>query len=422
MTKRTTTGKARADALSDSIAEEQALAQRMSAIKHKIVVLSGKGGVGKSTVAVNLAATLAYSGFRVGLLDADIHGPSIPTMMNLTRRNLQMEGDSILPLEVGTLKVMSIGLLLGDNAAPVIWRGPMKAGVIKQFLKDVVWGDLDYLIIDSPPGTGDEPLSVCQLIPSLDGAIVVTTPQEVSLADARRAVSFCQKLQVPVIGVVENMSGFVCSQCGRQEQIFKRGGGERMAREMLVPFLGRIPLDPSIVTAGDAGLPFVQRFPETPAAQAFSEVIRKIVNNETTPLVQSDTSGSTRAYPERAAVGAETAAAESDAPDRFFGRMNDPSAVAVLTGPCGDTMEFYLAIRDDIIEEVKYYTEGCHSTRLCGAAVAARVWNRNIFDALSVSAGEILDALKGSLEQERHCALLAVSAFYRAIADYLLKP
>ena len=195
-------------------ADRQELESRLCRIRRKIVVLSGKGGVGKSTVAVNIAVALQMAGKRVGLLDIDIHGPSIPTMLGLESETLQGGADGLLPIDLDGLKVMSLGFLLPDPDKAVIWRGPLKMGVIKQFLKDVAWGDLDYLIIDSPPGTGDEPLSVCQLIGNLDGAVVVTTPQKVAAVDVRKSITFCRQLKVPVLGVVENMSGFACPKCG----------------------------------------------------------------------------------------------------------------------------------------------------------------------------------------------------------------
>jgi len=258
--------------------ERQALQKRLCQIKHKILVLSGKGGVGKSTVAANLAISLALAGKKVGLLDVDIHGPSIPKLLNLEQRRLEVRDEIIMPIELSeNLKTMSIGFVLQGKDDAVIWRGPMKMGVIKQFLKDVEWGELDYLVIDLPPGTGDEPLSVCQLIQDADGAIVVTTPQEISLADVRKSINFCRTLKLPVLGVIENMSGFACPKCGTITDIFKSGGGETMAREQGVPFLGRIPLDPQIVEACDSGQPYVYHYARTDTAKAFGRVIRPIL-------------------------------------------------------------------------------------------------------------------------------------------------
>jgi Mrp family chromosome partitioning ATPase len=257
--------------------EREALGRRMDQIGRKILVLSGKGGVGKSTVAVNIAVSLALEGHRVGLLDVDIHGPSVPKLLNIEGRPMSSRGETIIPMEFGAnLKVMSIGLLLQKDEDAVIWRGPMKMGLIKQFLKDVEWGELDYLIIDSPPGTGDEPLSVCQLIEDTDGAIVVTTPQEVAITDVKKAITFCRKLDLPVLGVVENMSGFVCPKCGEVTHIFKKGGGERLASEMNVPFLGSIPIDPQIVEASDNGQTYLC-FYSSETVKAFSAVVRTVV-------------------------------------------------------------------------------------------------------------------------------------------------
>ncbi len=258
-------------------AERQALARRMCQIGYKLVVLSGKGGVGKSTVAANLAAARGGGGTRVGVGAGAAHGPSIPKLMGLDGGRLSMHESEIVPLEIGTLKVMSIGFLLESDRAPVIWRGPMKYNVIRQFLKDVGWGELDYLVVDSPPGTGDEPLSVAQLIGQPAGAIVVTTPQDLAIADVRRSVSFCEKVSLPVVGLIENMSGMVCPHCGGHVDLFKSGGGESLAVEMGIPFLGRVPIDPQIVECGDSGVPYIHRFEESEAAKAFSGIVGRIL-------------------------------------------------------------------------------------------------------------------------------------------------
>ena len=256
------------------------LKERMNAIKNKIVVLSGKGGVGKSTVAVNLATSLSLAGKRVGLLDADIHGPSIPKLLNLEGRRPEIRERTIVPVEFENMKVMSIGFLLDGKDSAVIWRGPMKMGVIEQFLRDVDWGELDYLLIDCPPGTGDEPLSVMQLIANVTGAVIVTTPQEIALADVRKSVNFCRQLNVPILGIVENMSGFVCPECGEVTEIFKSGGGEQLAVDMDVPFLGKIPIDQKMVEAGDNGTPFIRTYSSTETAKAFGRVARPILEKD----------------------------------------------------------------------------------------------------------------------------------------------
>ena len=267
----------------ERVLEREAMAKRLGDIKRKILVLSGKGGVGKSTVAVNLAFSLVKAGKRVGLLDVDIHGPSIPKLLGLEGSPILGTGNSLVPVEFDScLKVMSIGFLLKSPEDAVIWRGPLKMGVIKQFLKDVEWGALDYLVIDCPPGTGDEPLSVVQLIGDADGAVVVTTPQELALSDVRKCVSFCRKLNLPVLGVIENMSGLICPHCGERVDIFKTGGGEVMAAEMKVPFLGRIPIDPDIVEACDSGAPYVGAFAESEAAKAFRAAVKPILALDTT--------------------------------------------------------------------------------------------------------------------------------------------
>jgi len=274
----------REDETPEQFLERQELAARLCQIRHKVLVLSGKGGVGKSTVAANLAVALALDGQRTGLLDIDLHGPSIPKLLHLEGRGLASDGEEIEPIGFGEmLKVVSIGFLLRHADDAVIWRGPLKMGVIKQFLKDVRWGELDYLVVDSPPGTGDEPLSICQLVSDADGAVVVTTPQDLAVADVRKCISFCRQLGMPVLGVVENMSGFVCPHCGETTDLFKAGGGERMAAEMGVAFLGRIPIDPAVVASGDQGRPLVHHWASTPAAQAFqgiTETLRQRIEKE----------------------------------------------------------------------------------------------------------------------------------------------
>ncbi len=266
------------DEKSEEFQARQRLTHRMCGIKHKILVLSGKGGVGKSTVAVNIAASLAGQGYSVGLLDVDVHGPSVPTMLGLTRAGVTQSAEGIEPVMAGpNFKVISVAFFLEHPEQAVIWRGPMKMAVIKQFLGDVNWGELDYLIIDSPPGTGDEPLSVCQLIENLDGCVMVTTPQEVASADVRRSITFCNQLAVPVLGIVENMSGFRCPKCGEVVNIFAEGGGRKMAEDMNVRFLGSVPIDPEIVKCGDSGKPYVYSFAESATAKTFEAIIAPVV-------------------------------------------------------------------------------------------------------------------------------------------------
>lgn len=269
----------------EEYADRRRLQARLCRIQHKIVVLSGKGGVGKSTVAVNLATALMLSGLRVGLLDVDIHGPSVPTMLGLEHETLQGTDGGLLPVKLGNMKIMSIGFLLKNPDDAIIWRGPMKMGVIKQFLTDVEWGDLDYLIVDAPPGTGDEPLSLCQLIQPLDGAVIVTTPQRVAAVDVRKSINFCQQVHVPVLGVIENMSGFLCPKCGEITQIFPAGGGRKIAADMKVPYLGAIPIDPAIAQSGDAGQAFIHHFASSPTAKIIQEILDQITApNQTNKL------------------------------------------------------------------------------------------------------------------------------------------
>lgn len=260
---------------------ENDIKDRLSKIKNKIIVMSGKGGVGKSTVAANIAMSLALKGYKTGLLDVDIHGPSIPTIFGLENQRLQGTEDTMFPLGFGeNLKIISIGFLMDNANNAIIWRGPAKTGIIQQFIKDVEWGDLDYLIIDCPPGTGDEPLSVIQIMESVTGAVIVTTPQKLAIADVKKSINFCEKLAVPVIGVIENMSGFICPECNKTVDIFKSGGGENMAHDMNVPFLGKIPLDPNIVEAGDSGKPFLYFYSETPTAKIMEGILDQILKKK----------------------------------------------------------------------------------------------------------------------------------------------
>ena len=250
----------------------------LARIKHKVVVMSGKGGVGKSTVAVNLALMLAETGKKVGVMDVDIHGPDVAMLLGVQGQRLQSTGDMIVPVKVKeNLSAISMAFLLEDRDTPVVWRGPLKMSAIQQFLGEVAWGDLDYLVIDLPPGTGDEPLSVAQLITDGAWAVVVTTPQDVALLDSRKAIRFAEMLKMKVAGVIENMSGFECPHCGEQIDLFKTGGGEAAAREMGVNFLGRVPIDPQMVKMGDMGQPYVLDEPEEKGPKAFREIAKALV-------------------------------------------------------------------------------------------------------------------------------------------------
>jgi ATP-binding protein involved in chromosome partitioning len=256
------------------------LADSLLRIENTIMILSGKGGVGKSAVAVNIAAALAASDQQVGLLDIDIHGPSVPTLLKLEGAVVSAASErGVVPIRYNdNLKVMSIEFVARDQAEePVIWRGPMKHRMIKQFIGEVHWGDLDFLIIDAPPGTGDEPLSICQMAPPRSQAVIVTTPQRVALKDVRKSVRFCKMLEMPVFGIIENMSGFICPTCGAEHQLFKSGGGEELARETGFRFLGRIPFDPRMVTSSDEGKPFVLQYPGSPAERAFDRIVASIL-------------------------------------------------------------------------------------------------------------------------------------------------
>ena len=241
-------------------------------IKNVIAVGAGKGGVGKTTVAVNLAVALARHGGRVGIIDGDVYGPNVPIMLGLDAQ-LSTDGKKIIPAEKHGIRVVSMGFL-ADGKAPIIWRGPMLHGVVRQFFQDVRWGELDYLVVDMPPGTGDVALSLTQTVP-VAGAIVVTTPQAVALADSRRAVAMYRKLDVPTLGVIENMSYYACPDCGRESDIFGRGGGESVAAELQVPFLGQVPIYEPIRVGSDTGMPIVTAEPDSPAASALMKVAER---------------------------------------------------------------------------------------------------------------------------------------------------
>jgi ATP-binding protein involved in chromosome partitioning len=260
--------------------EELKIINNLKKIRHKIIVLSGKGGVGKSTVSANLALALSEKGYKVGLLDSDLHGPSIPKMLGVENSRPKPTETGFNPVPVSpNLKVMSIAFLIQDKDSPVIWRGPLKMSAIKQFIGDCNWGKLDFLIVDLPPGTGDEPLSILQLIPHSDGAIIVTTPQDVALVSVRKSINFVKKMNMPVVGIIENMSGFKCPYCSKSIEIFKSGGGLKASKDFNLPFLGKVPLDPQIVDTGDSGEPFVVKNKESDAAKAFVNIVENIEKN-----------------------------------------------------------------------------------------------------------------------------------------------
>ncbi len=260
--------------------QDKMIENNLARIGRKILVMSGKGGVGKSTVASYLAILLSSEGHKVGLLDVDLHGPSVPHLMNV-QGGLEMpaEGGGVRPYRFSeNLGIVSLEMVMGDKDSAVIWRGPLKISAIRQFISDIEWGDLDFLIVDSPPGTGDEPLTVAQTIPDAE-AVIVTTPQEISLADVRKSINFCRQVKMKILGVLENMSGFVCPHCGKEVPIFGTGGGERMAEQMKVPLLGQIPVELEMVEMGDKGsLDALMKKDDLKINQAYEAVVKKIVN------------------------------------------------------------------------------------------------------------------------------------------------
>jgi len=262
--------------MENKIINESDIKKNLEKIKHKIIVLSGKGGVGKSTVSAYLALMLSQNGKHVGILDSDFHGPTIPKILGVENKKLESVSTVIKPVSLNSnLKIMSIGFLLVDKDSPVIWRGPLKMGAIKQFIGGVDWGELDFLIIDLPPGTGDEPLSVIQTIQDSDGAIIVTTPQDVALLSVRKSINFVKKMNIPVIGIIENMSGFTCPHCKKNIDIFKTGGGLKASIDLGVKFLGKIPLDPVIVENGDKGNTLLSN-KKSDTMKSFKKIVEKI--------------------------------------------------------------------------------------------------------------------------------------------------
>lgn len=247
----------------------------MGKIKHKIVVMSGKGGVGKTTVSTNIAYGLVLKGYKVGIVDADLHGPNIALMLGQEGKKLStFEPINLLD---GKLKVISLSFFLGSSDDPIIWRGPAKITAINQLLGDVNWGDLDYLVVDLPPGTGDEPLTIAQSIGKADGSVIVTTPQDVAILDSRKSVKFSKLVNLPILGIIENMSGFVCPHCGEHMDIFKNGGGEKAAKDLDILFLGKIPVNPAIVDAGDSGTPYIGVEKKDAAYDAIDGIVNKLI-------------------------------------------------------------------------------------------------------------------------------------------------
>ncbi|MBS7658377.1 Mrp/NBP35 family ATP-binding protein [Candidatus Bathyarchaeota archaeon] len=257
--------------------QEEMLKKRMKKVKHKVAVISGKGGVGKSIVTANIALSFAKKGYKIGILDADFHGPSIPKILGVRGSKLEASPLGILPV-TGPLniKIVSIDFLLPKDETPVVWRGPLKMNAIRQFLSEVAWGDLDILFIDLPPGTGDEPLSVIKLIPEMSGVVVVTTPSEVSQLVVKKSIEFAKELSIPVIGVIENMSGFACPNCGFQINLFNVGGGEKIAKELNVPFLGKIPLDIELSQSADEGAPLIIKKSNSKVLKSFFNITNKV--------------------------------------------------------------------------------------------------------------------------------------------------
>jgi len=261
----------------EKIAQKKKVQEKMTKVKHKIMIMSGKGGVGKSTVTANLATALAKKGYKVGILDSDIHGPSIPKILGIQGKHPETTETGFHPVTTPHgVKVISMDLLLSDSEKPLIWRGPLKMKAIRQILSDIEWGELDYLLVDLPPGTGDEPLNIIQLMPEMDGAIIITAPSDLSQYVVRKAVSMARRMNIPIIGIIENMSGFVCPNCGERYEILGSGGGKKISEEMNLNFLGQIPIDPKITENTDQGTPFIINDPESQTVKIFNGIVQKI--------------------------------------------------------------------------------------------------------------------------------------------------
>jgi len=261
----------------EKMAQKKKVKEKMANVKHKIIIMSGKGGVGKSMVTANLATALAMKGRKVGVLDSDIHGPSIPKILGIRGEKPKATETGIKPVTTPQgVKVISMDLLMGDSEMPLIWRGPLKMKAIRQLLSEVDWEELDYLLVDLPPGTGDEPLNIIQLIPEMDGAIIITAPSDLSQYVVRKAVSMARKMNIPILGIIENMSGFLCPKCGEKHEILGVGGGRKNKQEMNLTLLGQIPIDPKITENTDRGTPFIVKCPESQTAKIFNEIVQKI--------------------------------------------------------------------------------------------------------------------------------------------------
>lgn len=287
-------GPSKSDVQAHIAQQENDIKTSLGKIKHKILVMSGKGGVGKSTVSTNLALGLANRGHKVGLMDVDLHGPDICRMLNLNEK-LQdthpQNGGLVPPMKVGeNLKVISLEYMMEDRDDPIIWRGPLKIQAIRQFIADMDWGELDYLIIDAPPGTGDEPLTIADTIKDAQ-ALVVTTPQDVALADVRKSINFCNHVKMKILGLVENMSGLICPHCNKTVEVFKSGGGERTAKDFKINFMGKIPMDPRVVIGGDDGSPYLSSENDSPAVQAFASLLDNVEKNAAVAKVSLETAG-----------------------------------------------------------------------------------------------------------------------------------
>jgi ATP-binding protein involved in chromosome partitioning len=387
--------------------EAKRISETISKIKHRIAVFSGKGGVGKTTVAVNLAYGFHAEGFSTGILDADITGPNVAKMLGVDGRP-EVINDRMLPSERDGVKMISMAGLL-KKGQPLIWRGPVRSKVIHQFLADVEWGELDYMIADLPPGTGDEILSIGQQMKP-DYAVIVTTPQEVSVMDAERAVTMAQELQIPFIGIVENMSGLLCPHCGKEIDLFGKGGGEKLARDHGATFLGSVPMDLDARILSDEGKPVVLEKPDCDLAQTF----KAIANLIAVQLQATLEAGRDNPPISLRDAGYSAKATRILSQQLNFGALENPDIVATHQSDCGDKLIIYLKITNQKISNATYEYVGCRGLQAAASALTEMIKGKTLDEALKIDFQDVLTFLEGIPPSKYECIHLAVHTLREA--------
>lgn len=381
--------------------EAKRISETISKVKHRIAVFSGKGGVGKTTVSVNLAYAFSMEGLSVGILDADITGPNVPKMLGVDGHPIVMN-ERLLPLEAHGVKMISMAGLL-KKGQPLIWRGPVRSKVIHQFLADVEWGELDYLIADLPPGTGDEILSIGQQMKP-DYAVIVTTPQEVSVMDAERAVTMAQELQIPLIGIVENMSGLLCPHCGKEIDIFGKGGGRKLAQEFDAIFLGSVPMGIEARILGDEGKPVVLEKPDCEVAQMF-KAIAKLIEAQVQATFEEEKDNPLSALKD---AGYSAKATLLLSQQRNFGALDNPDIVATHQSDCGDKLIIYLKLANQKISNATYEYVGCRGLQAAASALTEMIKGKTLHEALTIDFEDVLTFLGGIPPSKYECVHLAL--------------